>query len=278
MGRPRTPESAVTEVLVRSRRRCALCFGLSHRHEVVQGQVAHIDRDPSNNDPDNLAWLCLAHHDQYDSRTSQSRGLTEPELRHYRTDLYSFNEAARLSLTPLALYVYLSPEATAVARHLNEGSRNGHPFDPQARVEELPGLLSLSPDDIEIAIDELRDQGLVEFNGSHDRVWPTNRLFWETDALFAQWDPALDAQQVARFVVAYPHDYPDLKDIADGLGWPPRRLNPAATYLIEAGLVGDRPALGTAPYWTLSLIRTAKTRRYVRKLQTTAPVSNRGHR
>jgi ribosomal protein L15E len=49
---------------------------------VVKGQIAHVDHDATNNDPDNLVWLCLDHHDQNDSRTSQSKGLTISELRH----------------------------------------------------------------------------------------------------------------------------------------------------------------------------------------------------
>jgi len=264
--RPRTPEQAVTEALVRSRRRCALCFGLEHRNAVVKGQIAHIDHDVTNNDPDNLAWLCLDHHDQYDSRTSQSKGLTMPELLHYRADLYEFNEAARQNLEPTATYVFLSADGTALAKYLNAHSQHGHKFDPQVRLDALPGILDLTPEQVELAVDELCDSGLAEMNGSHDVLFATNRLFWETDALFGETDPAVDAQDVARLVVAHPHDHPDLKDIAEGLGWSPRRLNPAATYLIDAGLVRQRAALRTAPYWALSLIRSTKTKRYVRDL------------
>ena len=52
-----------------------------------KGQIAHLDRDPSNSDPDNLAFLCLEHHDEYDSRPSQSKGLTIEEVKRYRADL-----------------------------------------------------------------------------------------------------------------------------------------------------------------------------------------------
>jgi hypothetical protein len=57
---------------------------------VKQGQIAHLDKDPSNNALDNLAFLCLAHHDQYDSSTRQSKGLTIEEVKHYRTELLAF--------------------------------------------------------------------------------------------------------------------------------------------------------------------------------------------
>jgi uncharacterized membrane protein YkvA (DUF1232 family) len=78
-----------TQVLVLSRRRCALCFALKEIQEEQKGQIAHLDQDPSNNSLDNLVFLCLNHHDAYDSSTSQSKGYTESELKHYRDELYS---------------------------------------------------------------------------------------------------------------------------------------------------------------------------------------------
>jgi hypothetical protein len=56
--------------------------------EVKTGQIAHLDRDRSNSTADNLAFLCLVHHDHYDSRTSQSKNLTVGEVKAYRTELY----------------------------------------------------------------------------------------------------------------------------------------------------------------------------------------------
>src|SRR5207245_8498279 len=43
----------------------------------------------TNNEQDNLAFLCLTHHDQYDSTTSQSKGLKETEVRHFRSELHA---------------------------------------------------------------------------------------------------------------------------------------------------------------------------------------------
>jgi hypothetical protein len=86
--RKRTPRGTETEVLVRSRRRCCLCFGLEGDLGEKEGQIAHLDRDPSNADMDNLAWMCFRHHDRYDSRTSQSKGLTVAEAKRYRDELY----------------------------------------------------------------------------------------------------------------------------------------------------------------------------------------------
>lgn len=78
----------VTELLTRSRRRCALCFGLDDCLEERAGQIAHVDQKSSNPALDNLVWLCLEHHDRYDSRTSQSKGITKGEVLRYRAELY----------------------------------------------------------------------------------------------------------------------------------------------------------------------------------------------
>jgi hypothetical protein len=82
------PSLIEAEVLIQSRRRCALCFGLNMNQEEKSGQLAHIDQNSSNNSFSNLVFLCLDHHDAYDSRSSQSKGYTETELKHYREELY----------------------------------------------------------------------------------------------------------------------------------------------------------------------------------------------
>lgn len=80
------------QVVLLSRRRCALCFGLYADAEVKRGQIAHVDRDATNDADANLAFLCLPHHDEYDARPSQSKGFTPEELLRYRSALYAFIE------------------------------------------------------------------------------------------------------------------------------------------------------------------------------------------
>lgn len=89
-ARATIPPEVIADVLVASRRRCCVCFGLSNDTTEKKGQVAHIDRDASNGARNNLVFLCLDHHDQYDSRTSQSKGLTIEEVREYRSQLDRF--------------------------------------------------------------------------------------------------------------------------------------------------------------------------------------------
>lgn len=95
MSRIAPSASTETSVLVKSGRRCAICFGLHSDTRVQKGQIAHLDQDPSNSTETNLLFLCLLHHDEYDSRTSQAKGLTMEEVRHYRQQLYGFVEQQR---------------------------------------------------------------------------------------------------------------------------------------------------------------------------------------
>ncbi len=79
--RPPTKEVEVA-VLSKCRRRCALCYTYEDNDRAdLQGQLAHISEDRSDSSEENLAYLCLRHHDWYDTKRSQSKGIPEGELR-----------------------------------------------------------------------------------------------------------------------------------------------------------------------------------------------------
>jgi hypothetical protein len=82
------PEKIQTELLRLSRRRCCLCFGLKRDIEQKDGQIAHLDRNSRNNVLENLVWLCLPHHDEYDTVRRQTKRLTTGEVTSYRDELY----------------------------------------------------------------------------------------------------------------------------------------------------------------------------------------------
>ena len=90
--RKRISKETETQVLLKSRRRCCLCYGLNFDSDIKRGQLAHVNHDSSDSMEANLAFLCLEHHDLYDSRTSQSKGLSMEELLQYRDILYDFIE------------------------------------------------------------------------------------------------------------------------------------------------------------------------------------------
>jgi len=87
--RKKIPSDIEAEVLLRSGRRCCLCYGLQRDFSTKQGQIAHIDHDPSNCSARNLVFLCLFHHDAFDSVPRQSKRITETEVLLYRDTLYA---------------------------------------------------------------------------------------------------------------------------------------------------------------------------------------------
>lgn len=88
MSRKQIAPNVQTNVLVGSRRRCCICFGLSRDTNLKSGQIAHLDRNNANNVETNLAFLCFNHHDDYDSRASQRKNFTIGEVKQFRSELY----------------------------------------------------------------------------------------------------------------------------------------------------------------------------------------------
>lgn len=86
--RAKTPRKVEAAVLMAARRRCCLCVFLHGRADVRKGQLAHLNRNPRDYRFENLVWLCFDHHDEYDARPSQAKGLMQSELRQYRDRLY----------------------------------------------------------------------------------------------------------------------------------------------------------------------------------------------
>jgi hypothetical protein len=85
--RKKNPKNIEAEILLSSARRCALCYGLYGDLGKKKGQIAHINKDSSNANEANLVYLCLDHHDEYDSTTSQTKNVTSRELAAYKQHL-----------------------------------------------------------------------------------------------------------------------------------------------------------------------------------------------
>jgi hypothetical protein len=117
------------EVLIHSRRRCCICFGLRRDVGVKKGQIAHLDGNNTNSTPDNLAFLCFEHHDEFDSSTSQSKNFTLEEVKKYRSELYE-------KVLPVIESQTTRPPQTK--QHVSEGDKT--PFDTR-REKELRNVL-----------------------------------------------------------------------------------------------------------------------------------------
>ena len=86
--RRKPPVDNETAVLVKSARRCPLCFHLHGDLAQKHGQIAHLNDDRTDGSEDNLAFMCMPHHSEYDSTTSQHKNFTIPELKELRSRLY----------------------------------------------------------------------------------------------------------------------------------------------------------------------------------------------
>jgi tetratricopeptide (TPR) repeat protein len=90
MKRKKVQTETETKILTESRRICCICFGLKNDIRVKKGQIAHLDKDNTNSNEGNLAFLCFVHHDKYDSITRQSKNFTIQEVKIYKTQLLEY--------------------------------------------------------------------------------------------------------------------------------------------------------------------------------------------
>jgi len=97
MTRKSIPLVVQADVVIKSKRRCALCVGLNGDTSERPGQIAHINGDHSDNRFENLVWLCLEHHDKFDSKTSQTKNYTQLEVRNHRDNLYQMHSLSKYS-------------------------------------------------------------------------------------------------------------------------------------------------------------------------------------
>jgi hypothetical protein len=100
------PMSVQVEVALAARRRCCLCVFLNGLDQVKKGQIAHLNHKADDARFDNLVWLCLEHHEEFDSETSQSKGIMMQEVREYRRRLYArykLSETEATGLPPIEL-------------------------------------------------------------------------------------------------------------------------------------------------------------------------------
>ncbi len=131
--RKRSKDPVVADLLIKTRRRCCLCVYLDGNVNRRRVQIAHIDGNRSNSIGENLVPLCLDHHDEFDSRTSQSKGLTQHEIRAYRERLMSEIADGTLEIgPPEASYETRKPNATLFASPV--GYRYGALFAEVSRV------------------------------------------------------------------------------------------------------------------------------------------------
>ncbi len=211
------------------------------------------------------------------------QGLHSPELKDYEADIqalingiHGVTQKPPLGPAPRAVRdrsagrTGLSPAAEAIAKLMIERSEHGDSFDPQLDGNELRSATELPDDDLVDAIDELEGRGFVRKIVTmgcgalgFSRVVPEAALFSDLDQHFMDWNPEDDALRLAAELVNG-GDGRGVPQIAEKLGWPPRRINPAVNYLIARDLIDSSEVCGTHPWCTHWIRKTPKTRRFVR--------------
>jgi len=153
-----------------------------------------------------------------------------------------------------------SQAAMAVAKVFVEGSPFGTFNDHALGDEYLLSQTGLTKDDLTDALFELKRWLEVRFG----TVFAREGLYAEFDAFWMDWKPADDAIFLASQLMNDPQFPHEPKRISELLEWPPRRLNPAVTYLERREIVRTLRGLDTGPYMVFSIEPTDHTRRFLR--------------
>lgn len=211
------------------------------------------------------------------------QALHSPELKDYEADIqalingiHGITQKPPLGPAPRPVrersagQTGLSPAAEMIAKLMIERSEHGDSFDPQLDGNELRPTTQLSDDELIDAVDELEGKGFVRKIVTlgcgalgFARVTAEAALFSELDQHFMDWNPADDAVRLAAELVNGGDDR-GVPQIAEALGWLPRRMNPAVNYLIARDLVDSSEVCGTHPWCTHWIRKTPKTRRFLR--------------
>ncbi len=129
------PEAVATVLMFRSDRTCCVCHD---RGQPIQ--IHHIDENPSNNNPDNLAVLCLHCHDETQTRGGFGRKLDRAQVVHYRDDWHRRVTVRREAADKIAL-----ARETGYALAITPTPTRGDAL-PDTRkltnyIQTLPGIL-----------------------------------------------------------------------------------------------------------------------------------------
>lgn len=184
--------------------------------------------------------------------------LEEPEIKQLRTILSAFENPK---------YGQLSTYSKRICKHIAEAARFGHGLITIIHLTNLQNELKIPQDEFRVAIDELLLNGYIQ---SHDlcrdcdAIYPENKLFWETDNELYNWSTEQNAYDLAKALVEHENSAVVISVLQKLLDWPIRKLNPAATFLVEHLLAESGDQNSYADYVYPILQETPATREFVR--------------
>jgi hypothetical protein len=149
----------------------------------------------------------------------------------------------------------LSAAALTLARAIAERSQFGLDHDPELEYTDVCTILSMSPGEAEVVMDELVEAGWMRGRTNANApigvafVGPTLDLFLAMDPLVMRWHPKEDAEALLTLIrERLPAEGFLLEDADRALSWGPRRLNVAAKLLVRERRIDAPEAMGTGSY------------------------------
>jgi len=160
----------------------------------------------------------------------------------------------------------LSLAGQQLAQYLNARSQTAEAGDPILGPDQVLSDTKMTQEQLSVAADELRVRGwvTVQADGSligFRYIQPTIFLFVETDPALKGWDPRQDARTVAQSAIGMNDQSLSPREIGEKLGWEPRRLNPAMSWLENRGHAKFSSAMGSSPYRFTTMFVTPSTHR-----------------
>jgi hypothetical protein len=161
----------------------------------------------------------------------------------------------------------LSPHAQRIAVLLSERAVHGIEGEVFLDIDDLQSELGIDLQQVATAVDELQDRGMVKVLGDANSaigirmISPGVALFLETDPVLKGWNPHEDARALAVAAVNSGQSGFTLDEMAERLGWEPRRINSAA-YVLDAYGYAKGLRVHDPTYAFGTMLITPKTRRF----------------
>lgn len=195
------PKDIATEILFLSDRTCCVC------QERKPVQIHHIDEDPSNNSPDNLAALCLDCHHQTQSKGGFNRKLDAPLVRRYKEDWLS-SVATRRAMAVSSSRVRKTPDLRAVRYTTLQESSEEDRYIFSASFVEVETADPQADAETNLLINAAVIEQLQRFRaGARDRI----RWKHEFDRFGDGPEPRNDVMQIDSEVVVFTDDILSLR-------------------------------------------------------------------
>lgn len=179
---------------------------------------------------------------------SPSLDTYEPALAELIADIHDVGRKPPLGAPPaesvrvLPDEAGLSAAAGQIAQYFVSSSEKGFPADPQIAAEDLRSIVSLPDNELVRAVRQLEKLGYLHVRRTlnagalgFSSVASTPALFSALDRFSMGWNPNQDARVIANQLLQAEGGGVVVQVLAEQLGWPPRRMNPASTELVALG-------------------------------------------